>query len=308
LNFGELNLFWISDFEFNPGMLQSIIHVILAGLSTGMFIWLVASGLTLIFGVLGVLNFAHGSFYMLGAYFCFTVLKYMGANFWLGLILGPLCVCVTGFIVERFFLRYVYHIALPYQLLLTFAFVLIFDNLVKIVWGAGSISPPALAALGGSVDVLGRKFPMYNILIIVVGPLVALALWGLIEKTWWGRIIRASSSDREMASAIGVRVPALFTSVFVFGTWLGALGGGLAVPYVGIMTSGMGETIIIEAFIVAVIGGLGSLKGAFVGALVIGVLTAFGTRFFPTFDMFLTFILMAGILLWRPQGLFGVAR
>ena len=289
-------------------MFQSLIHVILAGLSTGMFIWLVASGLTLIFGVLGVLNFAHGSFYMLGAYFCFTVLKYLGANFWLGLILGPLCVCAVGFIVERFFLRYVYHLALPYQLLLTFAFVLIFDNLVKIVWGAGSISPPGLASLGGSVDILGRKFPVYNIFIIIVGPLVALGLWGLIEKTWWGRIIRASSSDREMASAIGVRVPVLFTSVFLFGTWLGAMGGGLAVPYVGIMTSGMGEAIIIDAFIVAVIGGLGSLKGAFVGALIIGILTAFGTRFFPTFDMFLTFILMAGILLWRPQGLFGGSR
>jgi branched-chain amino acid transport system permease protein len=289
-------------------MLQSIVHVILAGLSTGMFIWLVASGLTLIFGVLGVLNFAHGSFYMLGAYFCFTVLKYLGANFWLGLIFGPLCVCVVGFIVERFFLRYVYHLALPYQLLLTFAFVLLFDNLVKIIWGAGSISPPDLSALGGSLEILGRKFPTYNIFIILVGPLVAVGLWLMIERTWWGRIIRAASSDREMAAAIGVRVPALFTAVFIFGTWLGAVGGGLAVPYVGILTSGMGETIIIEAFIVAVIGGLGSLKGAFVGALIIGILSAFGTRFFPAFDMFLTFILMAGILLWRPQGLFGRSR
>lgn len=289
-------------------MLQSIVHVILAGLSTGMFIWLVASGLTLIFGVLGVLNFAHGSFYMLGAYFCFTVLKVLGVNFWVGLLLGPLCVCVVGFLVERFFLRYVYHLALPYQLLLTFAFVLIFDNLVKIVWGAGSISPPGLAGLGGSVSILGRNFPIYNLFIIGVGPLVALGLWLMIEKTWWGRIIRASSSDREMAAAIGVRVPVLFTGVFVFGTWLGAIGGGLAVPYVGIMTSGMGEAIIIEAFIVAVIGGLGSLQGAFVGALIIGILTAFGTRFFPAFDMFLTFILMAGVLLWRPRGLFGGGR
>ncbi len=286
-------------------MLQSIVHVCLAGLSTGMFIWLVASGLSLIFGVLGVLNFAHGSFYMLGAYFCFTVLKYLGSNFWLGLLIGPWCVCLIGFLVERFFLRYVYHLALPYQLLLTFAFVLIFDNLVKIVWGAGSISPPGLAGLGESVSILGRNFPIYNLFIIVVGPLVALGLWLVIERTWWGRIIRAASSDREMAAAIGVRVPALFTSVFIFGTWLGAVGGGLAVPYVGIMTSGMGEAIIIEAFIVAVIGGLGSLKGAFVGALIIGVLSAFGTRFFPAFDMFLTFILMAVILLWKPHGLFG---
>lgn len=288
--------------------MQSVVHVCLAGLSSGMFIWLVASGLTLIFGVLGVLNFAHGSFYMLGAYFCFTVLRHFGANFWAGLLLGPVFVCAVGYVVERLFLRRVYPLALPYQLLLTFAFVLIFDNLVKIVWGAGSLSPPRMDLFGGSVAILGRKFPVYNLFIIAVGPLVALGLWLMLERTWWGRIIRAASSDREMASAMGVRVPVLFTSVFVFGCWLGAVGGGLAVPYVGILTPGMGETIIIEAFIVAVIGGLGSLKGAFLGALIIGVLSAFGTRYFPAFDMFLIFILMAAVLLWRPQGLFGAAR
>jgi branched-chain amino acid transport system permease protein len=286
-------------------MLQSIVHVCLAGLSTGMFIWLVASGLTLIFGVLGVLNFAHGSFYMLGAYFCYTLLRFMGENFWLGLLLGPLCVCAFGFIVERFFIRYVYHLALPYQLLLTFAFVLFFDDMVKIVWGAGSIGSPIVPGLSGSVPILGRNFPVYNLFIICVGPLIALGMWLLLERTWYGRIIRAASSDREMASAIGVRVPFLYTAVFVFGTWLGALGGGLAVPYVGLLTPGMGEAIIIDAFVVAVIGGMGSLKGAFLGALLIGLLSSFGTRFIPTFDMFLTFILMAAILLWRPQGLFG---
>jgi len=287
--------------------LESIVHICLAGLSAGMFIWLVASGLTLIFGVLGVLNFAHGSFYMLGAYCCFSALSLMGENFWLGLIVGPLIVCAVGFIVERFFLRYVYHLELPYQLLLTFAFVLLFDDLVKIVWGAGSLGSPTVPGLSGSVPILGRNFPTYNLFIIIIGPIVALGLWGLIEKTWWGRIIRAASSDREMASAIGVKVPSLFTAVFVFGTWLGAMGGGLAVPYVGLLTPGMGEAIIIEAFVVAVIGGLGSLKGAFLGALIIGLLSSFGTRYIPTFDMFLTFILMAVILLWRPQGFFGEA-
>ncbi|MEW5911240.1 MAG: branched-chain amino acid ABC transporter permease [Thermodesulfobacteriota bacterium] len=286
-------------------MLESIVHVCLAGLSTGMFIWLVASGLTLIFGVLGVLNFAHGSFYMLGAYFCFTLLSHLGHNFWLGLILGPLCVCAVGYVVERYFLRYVYHIDLPYQLLLTFAFVLIFDDLVKVFWGAGSIGSPSVAGLAGSVRILGRLFPTYSLFIILVGPLVALGLWAMLERTWAGRIIRAASSDREMAAALGVRVPALFTAVFVFGTWLGAMGGGLAVPYVGLLTPGMGESIIIDAFVVAVIGGLGSLKGAFLGALIIGLLSSFGTRFIPTFDMFLTFILMAIVLLWRPQGFFG---
>ena len=288
--------------------MQSIANVCLAGLSNGMFIWLVASGLTLIFGVLGVLNFAHGSFYMLGAYVSFTLVRALSPHFTLALLLGPIAVCAAGFAVERWFLRRVYALELPYQLLLTFAFVLVFDNLVKIVWGAGSLSPPSgLGPLEGSVSILGRKFPVYSLFVIAVGPLVALALWGLLERTWIGRIVRAASSDREMAAALGVRVPALFTGVFVFGTWLGALGGALAVPYVGLLTPGMGEGIIIDAFIVAVIGGLGSLKGAFLGALVIGVLSAFGTRFFPAFDMFLTFILMAGVLLWRPRGLFGAA-
>jgi branched-chain amino acid transport system permease protein len=288
-------------------MLESLVHVCLAGLSKGMFIWLVASGLTLIFGVLGVLNFAHGALYMLGAYCCYTVLSIMGDNFWLGLILGPLCVCIAGYVIERFFLRHVYQLELPYQLLLTFAFVLLFDDLVKIVWGAGSIGSPMVPGLAGSVKIMGRMFPTYSLFIIVVGPLVALGLWAMLERTWAGRIIRASSSDREMASALGVRVPALYTSVFVFGTWLGAMGGGLAVPYVGLLTPGMGEAIIIDAFVVAVIGGLGSLKGAFLGALIIGLLSSFGTSFLPSFDMFLTFILMALVLLWRPQGFFGEA-
>ncbi len=288
--------------------LTSIVHVCLAGLSTGMFIWLVASGLTLIFGVLGVLNFAHGSFYMLGAYFCFTLLSLIGDNFWLGLIFGPLCVCVVGYVVERFFLRYVYHLELPYQLLLTFALVLIFDDLVKVIWGAGSIGSPSVPGLSGSIPILGRNFPVYNLFIIAVGPLVALGLWALLEKTWWGRITRAASSDREMASAIGVKVPSLYTGVFIFGIWLGAMGGGLAVPYVGLLTPGMGETVIIDAFVVAVIGGLGSLKGAFLGALIIGLLSSFGTRYLPTFDMFLTFILMAAVLIWRPQGFFGETK
>jgi branched-chain amino acid transport system permease protein len=285
-------------------MSQSLVHVILAGISAGMFIWLVASGLTLVFGVLRVLNFAHGSFYMLGAYVCYTVLKAMGGNFWMGLLLGPLIVGLVGYAMERFLLRYVYHLELPYQLLLTFAMVLVFDDSVKMIWGAGSTSSPAVPGLSGSVSILDRQFPVYNLFIIAVGPLVALGLYALLEKTWWGRIIRAASSDREMASAIGVKVPTLYTAVFMLGAWLSAVGGALAVPYVGLLTTGMGEAIIIEAFVVVVIGGLGSLKGAFLGSLVIGLLSSFGTRYIPMLDMFLTFILMAAVLLWRPQGFF----
>lgn len=285
--------------------MQSIVHVLLAGLSSGMFIWLVASGLTLIFGVLGVLNFAHGSFYMLGAYVCYSLVRAAAPHFWIGVLVGPLLVAAIGAGVERRFLRGVYHLALPYQLLLTFAFVLIFDNLVKIVWGAGSLTPPVPAALRGAVSIAGRGFPVYSLVVIAVGPLVALGLWALLERTWLGRTVRAAASDREMAAALGAPVPALYTGVFAFGAWLSALGGALAVPYVGLLTPGMGESIIIDAFVVAVIGGLGSLEGAFLGALVIGIVSAFGTRFFPTFDMALTFLLMAGVLLVRPRGLFG---
>jgi branched-chain amino acid transport system permease protein len=290
-------------------MMESLVHVCLAGISAGMFIWLVASGLTLIFGVLRVLNFAHGSFYMLGAYLCYTCLRFLGINFWLGVIVGPLAIGAVGFLVERYLLRQVYDLELPYQLLLTFSLVLIFDELVKIIWGAGSIGSPEISGLSGSVQIAGRNFPVYNLFIMAFGPLVALALWAFLEKSWWGKIIRAAASDREMAAAIGVRVPSLYTAVFVLGAWLSALGGALAVPYVGLLTTGMGEAVIINAFVVVVIGGLGSLKGAFLGALFIGLLNSFGTRFIPTLDMFLTFILMGVVLLWRPQGFFtGVDR
>jgi len=208
-------------------------------------------------------------------------------------------------VVERFFLRHVYRIALPYQLLLTFAFVLIFDNLVKIVWGGRSLAP-SLSFLGGRSRSWGGNFrlqPVHH----RCGAAVALGLYLLLERTWSGRIVRAASSDREMASAIGVRVPA-FSRGLRLRDLAGGPGGRPGGPLRGAAHPGMGETIIIEAFIVAVIGGLGSLKGAFVGALVIGVMSAFGTRFFPTFDMFLIFILMAGVLLVRPEGLFGGAR
>jgi len=222
-------------------MVESLVHVLLAGLSAGMFIWLVASGLTLIFGVLRVLNFAHGSFYMLGAYLCYTCLRFLGVNFWLGVIVGPLGVCAVGFLVERYLLRRVYDLELPYQLLLTFSLVLIFDELVKIIWGAGSIGSPVVPGLSGSVQIAGRNFSIYNLFIMGFGPLVALGLWALLEKSWWGRIIRASASDREMAAAIGVRVPTMYTGVFVLGAWLSALGGALAVPYVGAAYHGNGR-------------------------------------------------------------------
>ena len=289
-------------------MLQSIVHVCLAGLSTGMFIWLVASGLTLIFGVLGVLNFAHGSLYMLGAYVSFALAKALAPHFFLALVLAPLVVALIGWCVERFFIRYVYGLAATYQLLLTFAFVLIFDDAVKLTWGGAAVRPE-LPAILERLDLdrrpeLPRLQPLHHRLRPGGGARPLGDAGGDVVGAHHPRLLL----DREMASALGVRVPALYSGVFAFGSWLGALGGALSVPYVGLMTPGMGETVIIDAFVVAVIGGLGSLKGAFLGALVDRRPSSFGTRFFPTFDMFLTFILMAAVLLWRPHGLFGASR
>lgn len=285
-------------------MIKVILFQGLVGLSEAMYLWLVAAGLSLIFGVLRVLNFAHGSFYMLGAYLTFYFFGFLGNNFWLGLAVGPLFVAGVGLVMERFFLRLVYRLEVAYQLLLTFAFVLIFNDLVKLIWGPIYQALPMPAGLDSSVSILGLVYPAYNLFIITIGPLIALGIWLLLEKTKWGRLIVASASDKEMANALGVNVPQLYTRVFMLGAWLAALGGALSIP-IRPVSPGMGETIIIEAFMVAVIGGLGSLKGAFTGAILIGLLHAYGVLFLPVFEMALAFMLMATVLILRPWGLFG---
>ncbi|MDI6754841.1 MAG: branched-chain amino acid ABC transporter permease [Thermodesulfobacteriota bacterium] len=276
----------------------------LVGLSLAMYLWLLASGLTIVFGVLGVLNFAHGSLFMLGAYFAFTFYGLWGINFWLAIALSLLAVGVVGYLMERLFLRHIYHLDHAYQLLLTFGFILIFDDAVKIVWGGVAKIPAMPSFFEGTFSVFGRLFPFYNVFIIGSGLLVAVVLWLLFEKTWWGRMVRASASDREMASAIGVNIPTLFTGVFVLGAMLAALGGALGTP-VRVVAPGIGAAMIIQAFIITVIGGLGNLKGAFVGAVIVGLLSAYGILLFPVFELFLIFVTMAVVLIVRPKGLFG---
>jgi branched-subunit amino acid ABC-type transport system permease component len=276
----------------------------LVGLSLAMYLWLIAAGLTIVFGVLGILNFAHGSLFMLGGYFAFTFYGLLGINFWLSILLSLVGVALVGLIMERFFLRHIYHLDVPYQLLLTFGFILIFDDAVKMAWGGVFMIPPMPDFFTGAIRLFGRPFPIYNLFIIGAGIGVALALWLILERTWWGRIIRASASDREMAGAIGVNIPTLFTSVFMFGAALAALGGALSTP-VRVVAPGIGAAIIIQAFVVTVIGGLGNLKGAFVGAIIVGVLTAYGILLFPIFELFIIFVVMAIVLLLKPEGLFG---
>jgi len=279
----------------------------LNGLTQAMFLFLIASGLTLIFGVLGVLNFAHGSLYMLGAYLSYTIASFFVGRpsaFWVALVLGSLGVALAGGLIEAIFLRPVYRRAELDQLLVTYALVLIIGDVVKFAWGPDnrSISRPAI--LAGSVLVGGRDFPTYNLVVIALGPLVAAALWLLLTRTQFGRLIRAAASDREMVGVVGADVSRLFTGVFVLGAWLGGLGGGLAAP-VGAIYPGMDVEVIAESFIVVVVGGMGSLTGTLLGSLIIGQLNAFGILFFPRFALLFVYVLMVVVLVVRPWGLLG---
>lgn len=285
-------------------MLEKLIFQGLIGLSLSMYLWLLAAGLTLVFGVLGVLNFAHGSLFMLGAYATFTFYGKLGLNFWLSILLSLVSVGIIGAILERFFFRRIYEIDLPYQLILTFGFILVFDDLVKILWGGVAMIPPMPAFFEGNLSIFDRPYPIYNLFIIFAGLAVAILLWLILEKTWWGRMIRASASDREMAGAIGVNIPFLFTTVFVLSAMLAALGGAMGTP-VRVVAPGIGTAMIIQAFVITVIGGLGNLKGAFVGALIVGILTSFGILLFPIFELFIIFVVMAIVLFIKPEGLFG---
>ncbi len=275
----------------------------LNGLSWGTLLFLISVGLTIVFGVLGVLNFAHGSLFMLGAYLAMQVVKWL-PNFWIALFFGPIAVALIGVLVEIFLLRRVYDRDVTFQLLLTFALLLVLDDAVRIIWGPAYhvVDPPP--SLTGTISVFGVSYPVYRFFIICVGPVVGITLWFFFQKTHWGKVIRAAALDREMAEGVGIAVPLLFTAVFALGTWLAAFGGALSVPYQSVGPS-IGDRIIIESFIVVVVGGLGSFPGALFGALALGMLESYGTMFAGRVQMALPYILLATILLVRPRGIFG---
>ena len=283
--------------------METFVLNLLNGLSWGMLLFLISVGLTTVFGVLGVLNFAHGSLYMLGAYLSMQTLR-LFPNFWVGLLAGPLLVAGLGALVEATLLRRVYGRDITFQLLLTFAVLLVLDDAVRLIWGPGFhiVEPPPI--LAGTVRIMGGPYPVYRLFLVAVGVLAGAGLWFFFRWTRWGRIVRAAAMDREMAEGIGVRVPRLFTGVFALGTWLAAAGGALAAPQQSIGPA-MGERIIIQSFIVVVIGGMGSFPGALAGALILGILESFGAAFAGPAQMALPYFLLALVLLTRPRGLFG---
>ena len=283
--------------------MESFVINLLNGLSWGMLLFLISLGLTTVFGVLGVLNFAHGSFFMLGAYLCMQIMHVL-PSFWIGILVAPLLVAALGVLIERLLLRRVYGRDISFQLLLTFAILLVLDDAVRIIWGPGYhvVEPPVL--LAGVFTIASSTYPVYRLFLVVAGPLIGLSLWAFFQFSRWGRIVRAAALDREMAEGVGIRVPLMFTAVFALGTWLAAMGGALAAPHQSLAPS-MGERIIIESFIVVVAGGMGSFPGAFVGALILGLFESFGTVFLGSAQMAVPYILLAAVLLLRPRGFFG---
>jgi len=280
---------------------------LLSGLANAMFLFLIASGLSLIFGVTRIVNFAHGSFYMLAAYLTYSLAAALPggpAAFYLAALLAALAVAAVGGLVEVLLLRRVYRAPELYQLLLTFALVLVTADLVRYLWGADNKTGPAAPGLAGSVPIAGQLFPSYDLAIIVFGPLVALGLWLLFHRTRWGVLIRAATQDREMVAALGVDQSRLFTSVFVLGSFLAGLGGALQVPRLA-LTTVMDTSVIVEAFVVVVIGGMGSVWGALLASLLIGVLNAYGVLLLPKAAIVLIFVVMAVVLVVRPWGLLG---
>lgn len=288
------------------GMPSCLVNQATSALITGLILFLVASGLSLIFGVMGILNFAHGSLYMMGAYLSYSLLRVTG--FGASAVIAALGVAAIGVGLERVFIRRIYGAPLLYQLLLTYAFILVFDDLAKVVWGYDFVSMGVPDAFRRPPVFVGRApVPTYYVFIIAVGTLVALGLWLLLARTRFGRIIRAAADNPTMVSALGINVALVSMAVFALGSFLAGLGGVLAAPVRSIFP-GMGFSILVESFIVVVIGGLGSIGGAFIGALLIGVVRAFGSVAFPALEEGLVFILMAAVLLLRPRGVLGAGK
>jgi branched-chain amino acid transport system permease protein len=280
----------------------------LAGVSNGMLLFLISAGLSLIFGVLRILNFAHGALFMLGAFIAVsaTALRPESTGGFLAALIGASAgLAVLGAAIETGLLRRIYRAPHEFQLLVTFALVFILGDATKLIWGREDNSVAVPALLAGSAQALGITFPTYRLFLIGVGVAVALALWFVLQRTRWGVLVRAATMDRAMLSALGVNTRRLFTTVFALGAALAGFGGALAAPIVAV-GPGLHVQVIIDAFVVVVIGGMGSVLGALVASLLVGIVNAFGVLAFPGLAVVLTFACMAIVLIVRPWGLFGV--
>lgn len=279
---------------------------LLTGLANAAALFLVASGLSLIFGVTRIVNFAHGSFYMLGAFVGYSLMQVLpgGLGFWSSVLLAGLAVGLIGAIVEICVLRPVYKAPELFQLVATFGVILVIQDLALLVWGPEDVLGPRAPGLKGIVRILGEPVPQYDLALIAITPFVLLSLWYLISKTRVGILVRAATQDREMVGALGVNQAWLFTGVFFLGATLAGLGGAIQLPKGGADLL-MDFNILAAIFVVVVIGGMGSLPGAYVAAVLISVLNVFGVTYLPQSTLVLMFVVMAVVLMIKPYGLFG---
>ena len=288
-------------------MIEGLLIQAMFGLSYASTLFLMAAGLSIVFGVTRITNFAHGSLYMLGAYLAYTLTTRLPATplgFWTGIVAAALVVGVLGIVIEFLVLRRLYAAPELLQLLATFGLVLVISDLTLAMWGSEEFFAPRAPGLSGTSALFGLAFPQYHLLTMALGPLVLLALLLLLRKTRWGMLIRAATEHRELAAALGVNQPLLFSSVLFLGAFLAGLAGALQIPNETVNLQ-MDLNIIVETFVVVVVGGLGSVAGAFVAALLIGLLHAFSLLVFPQSTLVLTFVVMAVVLAIRPRGLFG---
>jgi len=276
----------------------------LVGLSRTTILFIVSSGLSLVLGVLRIPNIAHGSLYMIGAFLAYSIATMVGGSFgfWVALVLAPLGVALISLVVERGLFRYLYEREHLMMLLFTFALMLLFRDLVKLVWGSDYRSLAAPQVFQGSFAILGLPFPKYNVFLLIVGPLVAVGLWLLINRTRIGKISRAAAVDREMVGAVGINVSRVFAFVFTIGCFLAGLGGSLVAPTQNI-TQGMDHTLIMEAFLIVIIGGLGNIWGALLGALIFGLTDSLGILLWPQFAIVFPYVAVVIVLIFRPKGL-----
>lgn len=284
--------------------MDTFVAALLNSLELGILLFVIAVGLNIVFGVLNVINFAHGALYMLGAYCAYTAMGILGLPFWVALVTAPLVVAAVAVAIERLVLHHIYERPITDSLLLTFALLLILDESVRWIWGTSIhvVDPPP--ALQGTFTLAGAQRPIYSLFVMAAGVAVGIGLWLFFTRTRAGRVMRAAAMDRRMSQLAGINVPLVCTAVFALGAAVAALGGVVAAPMRAIGPA-MGVNIIVESFIVVVIGGLGSFPGAFLGALILGLIHGFGVRFLPELNLVLPFIGMAVVLLIKPQGLMG---
>lgn len=280
-------------------------------------LFLIACGLTLVYGVMRIVNMAHGNLYALGAYVTGWALVAVGGGYgsiaawpapalFVLLLAGAGAVAVLGMVLEPTLLRPLYARAEEYQLLITFGLLLILEDVMRLVWGAHPLTSGALPDLLGSASILGATYPTYNLFVIGVGGVAAVGLWAFVYKTRFGVILRATSQDRRMAAALGIDVKRVYVLSFTIGCFMAGLGGAVVMPISGAVL-GMGVDALILAFVVVVIGGLGSLEGALVGALIVGAVRTLGITYFAEVELAVLYLIAAVVLFVRPAGLFGRA-